>query len=155
MVEVWCRYLGELEMEAVHGPSGTRMRTDAPVDNRGKGASFSPTDLVATALGTCIGTTVAIAASRHAISLEGMTVHVTKSMASDPRRIGALAVTMRVPATLDESARAIVRRAAEGCPVHRSLHPDVAVTVRYEWGGDAQAGATHPHEEQPRGGAIR
>ena len=104
MVEVWCRYLGELEMEAVHGPSGTRMRTDAPVDNRGKGASFSPTDLVATALGTCIVSTIAIVARRRGIEVGEMRFRVEKHMATDPvRRIARLPVVVRLAAALRAS----------------------------------------------------
>ena len=98
MVEIRMTYAGSLRVEATHGPSGTTLHTDAPVDNYGKGESFSPTDLVATALGACMATIMGIAAERHDVSLEGMTIDVQKHMATEPvRRIGKLVVRIGVP----------------------------------------------------------
>lgn len=138
MVQIDIRYAGELRCEAVHAPSGQGLATDAPVDNQGRGASFSPTDLVATALGTCMLTTMGIVARRHGWSLEGASASVEKVMVSDPvRRIGRLEVVLRMPAALDERARTTLERTAHTCPVHKSLAPEVEIPVRFEWGSAA------------------
>ena len=124
------RYLGGLACEAVHVDSGTALRTAAPVDNRGDGSSFSPTDLVGVALGTCILTTMAIAADRDGVDLGDATVTVDKEMtASPPRRIARLACRITLPASLAEAQVEKLRRIAEACPVHRSLHPDTLLEV--------------------------
>src|SRR5687768_12182337 len=103
MVEINVRYDGQLHCEAVHGPSGSRLPTDAPKDNMGKGEAFSPTDLVATALATCVLTTMGIVAQRHGIDMSGATARVTKEMVSTPnRRIGRLAVYVKMPRKLSE-----------------------------------------------------
>jgi uncharacterized OsmC-like protein len=133
-VEITVTYQGDLRCEAQHGPSRTRLQTDAPVDNQGKGESFSPTDLVATALATCIVTTMGIVAKRHGIPLEGATVRVEKHMVADPlRRIGRLPVHVRIPARLDEKQRKLMMHTAETCPVHRSLGADVERPITWEW----------------------
>lgn len=101
----------------------------------GEGASFSPTDLVATALGTCMMTTMGIAAQRMQLDLTGATVSVTKEMVSSPlRRIGRLGVTIIVPQKLSEEQQQKLRNAAMACPVHRSLHADVAMPIEFQWG---------------------
>ena len=132
MVVVEGRYLGDLRCEATHGPSGAKIVTDAPADNMGRGEMFSPTDLVGTALGTCILTTMAIVGARRGIDLSSATFRVEKHMATDPvRRIGRLPVTIRLPASLDAESRTILERAAYTCPVHKSLHPDVAAPISF------------------------
>ncbi len=134
MVKITFSYPGELRCEAVHAPSLVRLATDAPVDNQGRGESFSPTDLVATALGACMLTTMGIVAQRHNWEIRGATAEVEKVMVSEPtRRIGELRVVLRMPAGLDERARTTLERAALTCPVHKSLHPDVRLPVRIEW----------------------
>ncbi len=134
MVKITFTYSGELRCEAVHAPSHVRLATDAPVDNQGRGESFSPTDLVATALGSCMLTTMGIVAQRHGWDLRGASAEVEKVMVSEPtRRIGELRVVLRLPAGLDERARTTLERAALTCPVHKSLHPDVRLPVRFEW----------------------
>ncbi len=134
MVMIRTRYAGQLRVEARHVPSGTELHTDAPVDNHGKGASFSPTDLVATALGACIATIMGIVAERHGIDLEGMSIDVEKSMVTEPaRRIGKLDVRVRVPGDLDDRQKKLLEQAAKGCPVHHSLHPDIEIPIHYEW----------------------
>src|SRR4030095_583333 len=105
MVQISIDYSGNLHCSATHGRSSTVLETVAPLDNQGKGESFSPTDLVATALGTCIATTMAIVAERHQVELKGMTVRVTKEMASDPRRIGRLTTEVHVPLPVDHPQR--------------------------------------------------
>ena len=134
MVTIQMHYAGELRTEAVHGPSRTSLVTDAPVDNQGKGESFSPTDLVGTALGTCMLTTMGLVAKRHGWALEGATATVEKHMVADPeRRIGKLTVALRVPGAFDAKQRTILERTALTCPVHKSLHPRVEIPVTFQW----------------------
>ena len=130
VVRTTARNLGGLACEATHGDSGVTLRTAAPVDNNGDGSSFSPTDLVGVALGTCILTTMAIVARRDGFDLGDATASVDKQMtAQPPRRIGRLTCRLTLPATLDDGQIERLRRAAEACPVHRSLHPDLQVDV--------------------------
>ena len=137
MVEIDAVYEGQLHCTATHGPSGATLPTDAPKDNMGKGEAFSPTDLVATALGTCMLTTMGIVAQRHNIDLSGARVRVSKEMVSQPqRRIGRLGVEIAVPKDLSQDDRQRLENAALHCPVHRSLHPDVQIPVTFRWGTD-------------------
>lgn len=132
MVEINIEYEGQLHCEAVHGPSGGTVSTDAPVDNHGRGESFSPTDLVATALGTCVATIMGIYADRHEIDLTGMKVHVEKYMSDDaPRRIVRLPVTITVPVVIDELKRKAMEKAAGHCPVHQSLRADIDAPLTF------------------------
>jgi len=134
MVEIDIHYKGDLRCEAVHGPSGMRITTDAPVDNQGKGEAFSPTDLCATALGTCMVTIMGIQARTSGIDITGTHVHVGKTMSSDtPRRIAQLDVTIRVAGQHSEKHRKQLQQAAKSCPVHYSLHPDIQVNLIFEW----------------------
>jgi putative redox protein len=134
MVEIDIVYKGELRCLATHQPSSTVLTTDAPVDNHGKGESFSPTDLVATALGTCMLTIMGIAAQSMQIDLSGTKVVVRKEMAAKPiRRIGTLAVTIDVPLSLGEAQRQKLINAAMTCPVHKSMHPDVQMPIEFRW----------------------
>lgn len=135
MVTITARYEGDLCCTAVHGPSTATLQTDAPADNEGLGRYFSPTDLVATALGTCILTTMGIVARRRGIRLDGASVRVEKHMADNPRRIGRLPVELTVPGAFDDAQRKILERAAHGCPVHRSLHADIDATITIVWAG--------------------
>lgn len=132
MVRIDITYQGGLRCLAVHGPSGTQLATDAPTDNHGRGESFSPTDLVATALGTCIVTLMGIAAERKGIDLRGTTVQVEKIMATAPaRRIGRLETVVTLPRKLAPDERKLLETAALGCPVKKSLHPDVEIDLRF------------------------
>ena len=134
MVEIDIVYNGELRCLATHQPSSTVLATDAPKDNHGKGESFSPTDLVATALGTCILTMMGIAAQSMQIDLSGTKVVVRKEMAAKPvRRIGTLAVTIDVPLSLGEAQRQKLINVAMTCPVHKSMHPDVQMPIEFRW----------------------
>ena len=136
MVEISIQYLGDLRCEALHKPSGTVIATDAPVDNEGRGESFSPTDLAATSLGTCMLTIMGIAARRHGIDLGKTTVKVLKEMtAQSPRRIAKLTVLFTIPLPAAHPQRSLLENAARTCPVHLSLHPDVVQDTRFDWVG--------------------
>jgi putative redox protein len=128
-------YEGDLRVRAVHGPSGQEILTDAPKDNEGLERGFSPTDLVATALGTCILTILGIHARRRGLAIEGARFRTAKEMAHAPlRRISRLTTTVFLPAALPAEARRALEAAARTCPVTASLHPDVeaALEFRYE-----------------------
>ena len=134
MVTIQMEYQGDLHCKAVHGPSHTELSTDAPKDNQGRGESFSPTDLVATALGTCILTTVGILARTLSLDITGATSTVTKEMTSaPPRRIERLSVSIHIPTPISPDDRLKLERAAHTCPVHRSLHPDVQAPITFTW----------------------
>jgi len=136
MVKVSSTYEGALRCRAVHGPSGGVLVTDAPVDNHGKGESFSPTDLVATALGACMMTIMGILAERHGLDLTGMTAETEKVMtAQPPRRIASLHTRITIPLPADHPQRQALEQAAHTCPVHKSLHPDIDAAVEFVWQG--------------------
>lgn len=134
MVEIDIVYEGSLRCAATHLQSGTVLRTDAPKDNMGKGESFSPTDLVATALGTCMLTTMGIYAQRTNIEIGSARVRVVKEMSSSgPRRIARLTVEFHIPTSLTSEQQEKLRNAAMTCPVHKSLHPDVEIPVKFDF----------------------
>jgi len=128
-------YKGDLRTTATHLQSGTIIETDAPTDNQGKGERFSPTDLVATALATCMITTMGLKANTMNIQLDGTTADVTKIMASDPRRISKMIIHIFFPKSLqlDEKQKEILERTARTCPVERTLHPDVELDFQFNW----------------------
>ena len=133
-VHISTTYLGGLRCDSTHGPSQSKLLTDAPVDNMGKGEAFSPTDLVATALGTCMATTMGIYAQRNDIELGRVAVSVEKEMTKEPpRRIAQLTVELSVPLASTHPQREALERVALTCPVAKSLHPDVAIPVRFVW----------------------
>ena len=133
MTLITCHYRGQLRCEAEHGPSGEQLITDAPTDNQGRGESFSPTDLVATALATCILTVMGIVAERRGWSLEGTEARVQKTMTREGvRRIETLTVWVRLPSDLEASARDQLQRFAESCPVKKSLEGAVAMELIWE-----------------------
>ena len=139
MVDIYIRYDGALRCSAKHGPSSTSFVTDAPVDNHGKGESFSPTDLVATALGTCMLTTMGILAKKRAWMIDGIDAHVKKHMTLElPRKIAKLVVALNVPdevaGAIDLASRAELEHAAHTCPVRLSLHPQIEVEASFKWG---------------------
>ena len=135
MVSIQLEYQGDLHCSAVHGPSGTTLATDAPKDNQGRGESFSPTDLVATALGSCMLTVMGIMARTLNIDIAGTTATVDKEMASSPiRMIQRLTVKIHVPHQISEENRLKLERAAHTCPVHKSLNADVQIPITFTWG---------------------
>lgn len=128
------RYQGALRTEALHLPSGTAVQTDAPVDNQGMGQSFSPTDLTATALASCMFTIMGIKARDKGWELTGMTADVTKIMAADPRRIAGILLEVQMPeGDWSEKNRVILERAAMTCPVALSLHPEIQIDLQIQW----------------------
>jgi putative redox protein len=136
MVQIEVAYLGQLRCSAKHGPSAMTLTTDAPVDNKGRGEAFSPTDLVATALGTCMLTTMGIRAQERGWSLEGMQLSVKKHMStSPPRRIARLDVELRVPRGADFAPpdRQLLEHAAHTCPVRLSILEAIEVPLRFDW----------------------
>jgi uncharacterized OsmC-like protein len=136
MVEINVSYEGDLRCRAVHGPSNMELLTDAPVDNMGKGESFSPTDLVATALATCIATTIGIMARRKGLEIPSMKVHVEKHMSTDsPRRIVRLPIKLWLPLPPDHPERKLIESAAHGCPVHQSVRADIDMPIEFIWEG--------------------
>lgn len=128
-------YHGDLRTSATHLQSGTTIETDAPTDNQGKGERFSPTDLLATALGSCMMTIMGIKARDMHISLDGTTIEVQKHMLSEPRRVGAVDLHFNFPShlSLDEKQRNILEHAALACPVAKSIHPSLEVKAVFNW----------------------
>lgn len=135
-VSISVEYEGGLRCRATHGPSVNQLVTDAPVDNHGKGESFSPTDLVATALATCMATVIGIKAQQKGYDMAGMKVSVEKHMSADsPRRIVRLPVTIEIPLPESHPDRPVLEATALGCPVHHSVHPDIDKPVTFVWSG--------------------
>jgi putative redox protein len=136
MVEIRLNYQGDLRCRAVHVPSGSEILTDAPVDNHGKGAAFSPTDLLAAALASCTMTVIGIVAGRKGIVLDGMEASVRKFMSAEaPRRVSRLELDLALPLPPDHPDRPLLEGAARSCPVHHSIHPDIEVVVAWDWRG--------------------
>lgn len=126
-------YLGGLRTECKHLQSGTTIITDAPVDNHGKGAAFSPTDTVATALASCMLTVTGIKAEASGFSIDGTTAEVTKIMASNPRRISGITIAFNFPQSYDEKTRSIIEHTCNTCPVKMSLHPDMELNISFNY----------------------
>ena len=128
-------YEGNLRCNARHLQSNSVIESDAPTDNRGKGERFSPTDLVCTALGTCIVTTMAIKATDMGIELKDTTIDVKKYMSSDPRRVSKIDVIVNFPKnlTIEEKDKILLQRIGDNCPVIKSLHPDITINATYHW----------------------
>lgn len=136
MVKVTIDYEGDLHCSNTHGPSGSTFSTDAPVDNNGRGETFSPTDLMAAALGSCMATIMGIVAQRKGIDLAGLRIQVGKHMSAEPpRRISRLEVRIEMPLAGDHPERKMLESAALSCPVHQSIHPDIEVPIDWVWQG--------------------
>ena len=131
MVTIHTSYESDLRCTSTHEPSGTKISTDAPKDNQGRGESFSPTDMVATALCSCAMTIMGIKGQREGIDLRGMTGRVVKGMAADPRRISSTPVEFTIPGNLDSEQRELLENAARSCPVAKSLHPDIDAVMTF------------------------
>jgi len=137
MATIKNEYLGELRTRATHLQSGNALITDAPIDNQGKGEAFSPTDLLATAFGSCMLTVMGIAAREHGIDMEGVKLETTKIMAADPRRVSRLDVSFSFPKRLSytDKEKMILEKAAKTCPVYYSLHPEIEKNIQFNWEG--------------------
>lgn len=134
MVTITGEYLGNLRVECEHGPSGAKLMTDAPTDNNGKGEMFSPTDLCAAALGSCAMTIMGLMASRHNFDITGAKMEIVKSMSANPRKIGKLEVTFHMPdRDYSDKEKAMIERAANSCPVHKSFAPEVEQVFNFHW----------------------
>lgn len=129
-------YKGNLRCACTHVQSGIIMETDAPTDNRGKGERFSPTDTLCVSLATCMITTMGIRAEDMQLDITDARLEVTKHMLGNPRRIGKIEVAAFMPANLDisENDKRVLEKVGDNCPVMKSLHPDLEVVTRYEWG---------------------
>lgn len=136
MATLKTEFLGDLRTEITHVQSGNTVTTDAPTDNNGKGEYISPTDMVAGALGSCMLTIMDMAAKRLGIELKGTKLEITKVMAADPRRIGEIKIDFYFPFSCDHKAKTILQRAADTCPVAKSLHPDLKQTIEFHYAGE-------------------
>jgi uncharacterized OsmC-like protein len=134
MVEMTLVYEGGLHTTAQHGPSRANLETDAPIDNQGRGEAFSPTDLLATSLASCMLTTMAILGDREGWRVEGARARIEKHMELEPRRrVGRIVVEIEMPAGLPEAAHSRLEESAHRCPVAASLHPDTKIDLRMSW----------------------
>lgn len=135
MTTIISRYEGQLRTLCTHEGSGETLKTDAPLDNQGKGEFFSPTDLLATALGSCILTLMGIAAQKFNIDITGAEVTVEKNMTKTlPRRIADLTARVHIPYSFESHVQTALEKAGLGCPVHESLHPDIKQIITFTWG---------------------
>ena len=132
MMEIDARYDGSKKCSLTH-QEGPTLRTDAPKDIGGDASAFSPTDLVAAALASCVLTTIGMFAERHDLDLTGMTARVGKEMHASPRRIGRLPLVVTLPASVPADLRATLERVGHSCPVHASLHPDIDAEIEYRY----------------------
>ncbi len=128
------KYTGNLRCEATHLQSNSAIETDAPTDNKGKGERFSPTDMLCVSLGTCIITTMGIKANDMNVDIAGATIEVTKTMKSDPRRVGKIEISIHLPQLeISEKDKKILERTGDNCPVQKSLNPEVELLIGYHW----------------------
>ena len=127
------RYQGGLGLELEHGPSGTTIRTAAPLDNRGDGSSFSPTDLLAAGLGSCMLTIMAIVGERDGLRMDGMSFKAEKHMSASPRKVAKIALEITMPPGLGPDQREKLEHAALTCPVKQSLPPDLETPVDFHY----------------------
>ncbi len=135
MTKMLTRYKGNLRNEVTHFQSGTTILTDAPLDNHGKGESFSPTDLLASSLGCCMLTIMGISAESYGFTLEGTTVETEKIMGTDPRRVVEIKIDFHFPegSNFTPQQKRVIESAAKTCPVANSLHPDLKKTINFNW----------------------
>ena len=134
MVQITVNYEGGLRCTNTHVPSKNQCSTDAPVDNKGRGESFSPTDLLATALGSCMATLMGIVAQGKGINIEGMKITVGKHMSEDrPRRVSRLEIQIEMPLSADHPERKMLESSALSCPVYQSIHPEIEVPIDWCW----------------------
>ena len=133
MPDIKIVYSGSLRTKATHIQSGDTIITDAPTDNNGKGEAFSPTDLFASSLGSCMLTIMGITAQTHGLDIEGSTVHINKIMGTNPRRVASLDITIDINGELNEKDKKILIKAAKHCPVSKSIHPDIDEQITFNF----------------------
>lgn len=134
MATVKAKYLGDLRVECTHLQSGTKIITDAPVDNHGKGEAFSPTDLCSTSVAACAMTIMGIYAQEKGLDITGTEIEITKTMSANPRRIASIDIIYHMPAReFSDKDKAVLERVAHTCPVHLSLHPEVKQNFVFDW----------------------
>jgi len=134
MATIHTEYTGELRTKAVHVRSGMELITDAPVDNKGRGEAFSPTDLLAASLGSCMITIAGMAAREHGFSIDGTTMDITKIMASNPRRVAEIIVEFHFPKNnYTDQQKKTLQEACLNCPAAKSLHPDLKQTIVFNF----------------------
>ncbi|MBR5855851.1 MAG: OsmC family protein [Bacteroidales bacterium] len=135
MTKISTVYTGNLRTEAIHDQSGSKLVTDAPLDNHGKGEFFSPTDLLATALGSCMLTIMGISSEEYGYNIDGTTVETEKIMGTNPRRVVEVKITFNFPkdANLTDRQKRVIEAAARTCPVANSLHPDLIKTIVFNY----------------------
>ena len=133
MAKIETTWLGELRSEVTHTQSGTKIITDAPTDNQGKGEYFSPTDLVAASLGSCMLTVMDIYGKAHGIDITGTRVVTDKVMEANPRRIGEIKIDFYFPGIFSDKQKEVLKRVADTCPVGKSLHPDLKQTITFHF----------------------
>lgn len=126
-------YLGELRTSSIHIQSGSEIISDAPIDNQGKGAAFSPTDTVANGLGSCMFTVMGIKAAEMNVNLSNSTAEITKIMEAEPRRISEIHIVFNITTEADDKTKTILERTAMTCPVYYSLHPDIKKVISFNW----------------------
>jgi uncharacterized OsmC-like protein len=133
-ITIKTKYLGDLRCESLHLNSGNKIITDAPLDNKGKGEAFSPTDLLAASLASCMITIMGIHANQHNLNIAGLECEVTKIMAQNPRRVAEIVINFQfAPNNFDENQKQVLKDAACSCPVAFSLHPDLKKTVSFNF----------------------
>jgi uncharacterized OsmC-like protein len=126
-------YLGDLRTSSIHIQSGTEILSDAPTDNNGKGEAFSPTDLLANALGSCVMTIMAIKSRDFDVDLTGSTVEVTKIMQAEPRKVAKIQLVLHLSVAVDQKTKTILERTGMNCPVLLSLNPDIDKEITFHW----------------------
>ncbi len=131
MTKIHVHYQGNLNCELTHEDNGSKIYTAAPKDNGGAGDKFSPTDLFAASLVACMLTIMGIAAKKHQIDMKGATAEVEKTMGLNPRRISELNIIIKMPTAIPEDKRKLLEEAAQTCPVHHSIHPDIIVAIKF------------------------
>tara|TARA_B100001741_G_C16481932_1_gene565318 strand:+ start:331 stop:741 length:411 start_codon:yes stop_codon:yes gene_type:complete len=133
MSDIKIVYYGDLRTQITHSQSGDVIITDAPIDNNGKGEAFSPTDLFASSLGSCMLTIMGITAQTHGLNIDGSTVNINKIMGTNPRRVSAIDIVININGKLNEKDKKILQKAAEHCPVSKSIHPDLDEKITFNF----------------------
>tara|TARA_Y100000994_G_scaffold141440_2_gene115834 strand:+ start:7147 stop:7557 length:411 start_codon:yes stop_codon:yes gene_type:complete len=133
MSDIKIVYNGDLRTQITHSQSGNIIITDAPIDNNGKGEAFSPTDLFASSLGSCMLTIMGITAQTHGLNIDGSTVNINKIMGTNPRRVSAIDIIININGKLNEKDKKILQKAAEHCPVSKSIHPDLDEKITFNF----------------------